>query len=173
MPGLRLAGTAAAAVLLIGIGSGAARAQLMIVGNDEKVTFGADGKAVPHPPGNDSVSIVDISKPATPRIAATFPLNNTVVGPPTNLAIHPSGEIALIANSINAEPDGAGWKNVPDDKVFVIDLKANPPTVILLISWPYPAASSQRHLPEERWWAGPKPAHAPRLTWSRASAAAL
>jgi len=135
MPGLRLACRIAAAVaLLIGFGSGAARAQLMIVGNDEKVTFGADGKTVPHPPGNDSVSIVDISKPATPRIAATLPLNNTVVGPPTNLAIHPSGEIALIANSINAEPDGAGWKNVPDDKVFVIDLKTNPPTVIATVN---------------------------------------
>ena len=135
MPGLRLAcRIAAAAMLLIGLGSGAARAQLIIVGNDEKVTFGADGKTVPRPPGNDSVSIVDISKPATPRIAATLPLNNTVVGPPTNLAIHPSGEIALIANSINAEPDGAGWKNVPDDKVFVIDLKANPPTVIATVN---------------------------------------
>jgi YVTN family beta-propeller protein len=130
----RICGAAAAAVLVFGLTSGAARAQLMIVGNDEKVTFGADGKTVAHPPGNDSLSIVDVSKPAAPRIVATIPLNNTVIGPPVNLAIHPSGDFALVANSMNAEPDGTGWKNVPDDKVFVIDLKTNPPKVIATLN---------------------------------------
>ena len=82
----------------------------------------------------DSVSIVDISKPEAPKIVATFPLANTIVGPPTNLAIHPSGEIALIANSVNPEKEGDTWKNVPDDKVSVIDLKANPPKVIATVN---------------------------------------
>ena len=36
-------------------------------------------------------------------VAATIPLPNTIVGPPVNLAIHPSGEFALVANSMNAE----------------------------------------------------------------------
>jgi DNA-binding beta-propeller fold protein YncE len=135
MPGLRRACYgAAAAVFVLALASGAGRAQLMIVGNDEKITFDEAGKTVQHPPGNDSVSIVDVSKPGSPRIAATFPLINTVIGPPTNLAIHQSGEIALVANSINPEPDGSGWKNVPDDKIFVIDLKANPPKVIATVN---------------------------------------
>jgi DNA-binding beta-propeller fold protein YncE len=119
-----------AAVIALGLSASAAQAQMMIVGNDEKLTFDDAGKAVNHEPGKDSVSIVDISKPEAPKIVATFLLANTIVGPPTNLAIHPSGEIALIANSVNPEKEGDTWKNVPDDKVFVIDLKASPPKVI-------------------------------------------
>jgi len=106
----------------------------MIVGNDEKITFDESGKAVNHEPGKDTVSIVDLSKPEAPRVAATFPLANTIVGPPTNLAIHPSGEFALVANSVNPEKEGDTWKNVPDDKVFVIDLKANPPKIIATVN---------------------------------------
>jgi DNA-binding beta-propeller fold protein YncE len=125
---------ALAAVIALGFSAAVANAQLMIVGNDEKITFDEAGKAVNHEPGKDSVSIVDISKPDAPKIVATFPLANTIVGPPTNLAIHPSGEIALIANSVNPEKEGDTWKNVPDDKVFVIDLKANPPKVIATVN---------------------------------------
>jgi DNA-binding beta-propeller fold protein YncE len=32
------------------------------------------------------------------------------------------------------EADGSSWKNVPDDKVFVIDLKANPPQMIATVN---------------------------------------
>jgi DNA-binding beta-propeller fold protein YncE len=123
----------AAAALIAGLAASTANAQLMIVGNDEKITFN-DGKAVQREPGHDTVSIIDISKPDAPKIIATLPLMNTIAGPPTNLAIHPSGEIALVANSLNPEPDGAGWKNVPDDKIFVIDLKANPPKLIATVN---------------------------------------
>src|SRR5947208_4114217 len=50
--------------------------------------------------------------------------------PPVNLDIDPSGSIALIADSINVIKDGENVKQVPDDKVHVIDLKANPPKAI-------------------------------------------
>jgi len=131
---MRLACHVAAAAIVIGLASGVVQAQVMIVGNDEKVTFGADGKAIQHPPGKDSVSIIDMAKPDSLRIIATLPLANTIVGPPVNLAVHPSGEIALIANSMKAEPDGTGWKNVPNDEVFVIDLKASPPKVLATVN---------------------------------------
>ena len=121
------------ALIAIGSSAAAANAQLMIVGNDEKLTI-EDGKAVPHEPGHDTVSIVDISKPDDPKVVASIPLMNTIAGPPTNLAIHPSGEVALVANSLNPEQDGDKWKNVPDDKIFVIDLKANPPKVIATVN---------------------------------------
>src|SRR5262249_25268819 len=98
------------ALIAIGLSGGGANAQLMIVGNDEKLTI-EDGKAVPHDPGHDTVSIVDISKPDDPKIVASIPLMNTIAGPPTNLAIHPSGEFALVANSLNPEKDGDKWKN--------------------------------------------------------------
>jgi DNA-binding beta-propeller fold protein YncE len=76
------------------------------------------------------LSIIDISNPATPRITATIPLINSVVGPPTNLAVTPSGDMALVANSLAPVVQGWGRRLEPDNKVFVVDLKANPPQVI-------------------------------------------
>src|SRR5215469_9840238 len=104
--------------------------QILIVGNDEKQGWDENAKPIFKDPGKDTLSVVDISKPEAPRIAATIPLMNSVVGPPTNLAIHPSGEIAFVANSMMPVVEGWGHKLVPDDKVFVVDLKATPPKVI-------------------------------------------
>ena len=124
---------AVAAAALYAI-AGAAHAQIMIIGNDEKVGFDAELKQVQNPPGKDTVSIVDMSKPAALKIIASIPLMNTVIGPPTNLAVTPSRDLALVANSINPQQDGNAWKNVPDDKVFVIDLKENPPKIIATVT---------------------------------------
>ena len=127
-----LGGAAAAMVIgaLINAASTSTPAQTLIVGNDEKQGWDENAKPIIKEPGHDTLSLVDISKPEAPRIAATIPLVNSVVGPPTNLAIHPSGEIALVANSL--EPITQGWAHRldPDNKVFLIDLKATPPKVI-------------------------------------------
>jgi DNA-binding beta-propeller fold protein YncE len=102
-------------------------APLMIVGNDEKVLWDDNGKAVLSPAGKDSVLIVDLANPEDPKIVATLPLANSVIGPPVNVAIDPTGAIALVADSVDVVKDGDKLKIVPDNKVFVIDLKANPP----------------------------------------------
>ena len=65
-------GAAASALL---VPAGAARAQTLITGNDEKVWFDETGKTVNQPPGKDTVSIIDIHDPAKPRIIANLPLN--------------------------------------------------------------------------------------------------
>jgi DNA-binding beta-propeller fold protein YncE len=105
--------------------------EYMIVGIDNKVTWGDDGKLQILPPGKDVVTIVDIgSDPANPKIVANLPLMNSIFGPPTNLAIAPNGQIALVANSMEWVPDGASWKPSPDNKVYVIDLTTRPPTRI-------------------------------------------
>jgi len=104
--------------------------QVLIVGNDEKQGWDENAKPIFNEPGKDTLSVIDISKPEAPHITATIPLINSIVGPPTNLAIHHSGEIALVANSL--EPITQGWAHRldPDNKVFLIDLKATPPKVI-------------------------------------------
>jgi DNA-binding beta-propeller fold protein YncE len=135
MPGLRLAcRTAAAAAVVLALAAGAAPAQIMIIGNDEKVRIDADGKATQHEAGHDTLSVIDMSKPAALRMVATIPLDNTIVGPPTNLAITPSRDIALVANSVNAVPKDGGIAFVSDNRLFVIDLKANPPAVIATLT---------------------------------------
>ncbi len=105
--------------------------EYMVVGIDNKVTWGDDGKLQLMPPGKDSVTIVDIgSNPANPKIVANLPLMNSIFGPPTNLAITPNGQIALVANSMDWAQDGSSWKPAPDNKLYVIDLTTSPPTRI-------------------------------------------
>src|SRR5580700_8302572 len=123
----------AAAVLAFGLAP-ARGAPFMIVGNDEKVLWDDAGKPVLSPPGKDSVLIVDLADPMNPKIVANLPLKNSVVGPPVNLAIDPTGAIALVADSMNVVKDGESLKLVPDDKIHVIDLKANPPKLVETIS---------------------------------------
>ncbi|HEV8676748.1 MAG TPA: YncE family protein [Methylomirabilota bacterium] len=106
----------------------AAAAQLMVVGNDEKVTFGDAGNLVFSAPGKDTISIVDIgANPESPKIIANLPLMNSIVGPPVNLAITPDERLAIVANSLNWVQEGTAWKPAPDNKLYVIDLKAQPP----------------------------------------------
>lgn len=125
---LALAGCAA-------VGAQPGARQLMLVGNDEKVGFDDAGKQVHSPPGRDTVSIVDIgTDPLAPRIIASLPLQNSIFGPPVNLAITPDQSLALVANSMNQTQDGAAWKPVPDDKIYVIDLTTDPPKLIETIT---------------------------------------
>jgi len=106
----------------------------MIVGNDEKISWDDAGKAVLALPGKDSVLIVDLADPLNPKIVANLPLKNSIVGPPVNLAIDPTGTVALVADSVNIIKDGEALKQVPDDKLHIIDLKAQPPKLVETIS---------------------------------------
>lgn len=105
--------------------------QLMLIGDEEKFTWDDAGKPVTSAPGRDHVLVVDIgADPLAPTIVGRLPLMNTVIGPPTNLQITPDGTLALVANSMDWVADGAGWKGVPDNKLYVIDLTANPPKLV-------------------------------------------
>ena len=112
---LRLLAVGAAAGVLL-TPADAARAQLLITGNDEKVSFDETGKTVTRPPGKDAVSIIDIREPTKPRIVANLPLMNSITGPPVNLAITPDQHLALVANSLDWVKDGEAWKGVPDTR---------------------------------------------------------
>jgi len=128
MPVFRNLGFALATAMLCGAGLNHAYAKpFMIVGLDEKTLWDADGKPVLAPDGKDAVLIVDLADPENPSIAASLPLKNSVVGPPVNVDIDPTGSIALVADSIDIVKDGDALKQVPDNKIYVIDLKASPP----------------------------------------------
>jgi len=135
MPVFRNIGFALATAMLCGAGANYAFAKpFMIVGLDEKVSWDDDGKTVLSLPGKDSVLIVDLANPEDPKIVATLPLENSVVGPPVNLDIDPSGSVALVANSVDVVKDGDALKQVPDNKIFVIDLKTSPPKLTATIA---------------------------------------
>jgi DNA-binding beta-propeller fold protein YncE len=124
-----------AAILLCSSGLNFAYAKpFMIVGNDEKLLWDDDGKPVLSAPGKDSVLIVDLANPEDPKIVANLPLKNSIVGPPVNLDIDPSGSIALVADSVDVTKEGDALKQVPDNKIYVIDLKSNPPKLAATVA---------------------------------------
>jgi DNA-binding beta-propeller fold protein YncE len=135
MSAFRTVGFALATTILCSAGVNYACAKpFMIVGIDEKVTWDNDGKTILAAPGKDSVLIVDLANPEDPKIVATLPLENSVVGPPVNLDIDPTGSVALVANSVDVVKDGDALKQVPNNQIFVIDMKANPPKLAATIT---------------------------------------
>jgi DNA-binding beta-propeller fold protein YncE len=105
--------------------------ELMLVANDEKQSWDDAGKVILADAGKDTVSIIDIgTDPLAPKIIANLPIPNTIAGPPVNLAITPDEGLALVANSMNMVTENGVRKLVPDNRLFVIDLSANPPVVI-------------------------------------------
>ena len=107
-----------------------ARTEVIVSGNDEKVLWDDAGQAVFLPPGKDTISFIDIADRDNPKILTSIALENSIFGPPTNLAITPNGDLALAANSVTQTKDGDKWKPVPDNKVYIFDLKENPPKQI-------------------------------------------
>jgi DNA-binding beta-propeller fold protein YncE len=105
-------------------------APFMIVGDDEKPGTDAQGKPIVNPTGDDAVLIVDLAAPESPKIVASLKLENSVVGPPVNLAISPNGAIALVADSMTVAEDNGVRKMVPTDQLFVIDMKSSPPRLV-------------------------------------------
>ena len=100
MRSFTLAVWTAVGLALVGGAIPMAFGQILIVGNDEKQAWDENAKPILREPGKDTLTVIDISKPDAPRITSSIPLMNSVVGPPTNLAITPAGDIALVANSL-------------------------------------------------------------------------
>jgi len=122
-----LSSVSAVTFLAIASFSSVQAAPFLIVGNDEKLLWDDQGKPIVSPAGKDSVVILDLANPESPKTVANLPLKNSVVGPPVNVAIDPTNSVALVADSIDVAKEGDALKMNPDDKVYVIDLKANPP----------------------------------------------
>ena len=114
-----------------GMSSPPGKRELMLVANDEKQNWDDAGRVVLGPHGRDSVSIVDIgTDPLAPKIVVNLALDNTIAGPPVNLAITPDERLALVANSLNVVEEGGARKQVPDNRLWVIDLTTTPPRLI-------------------------------------------
>jgi DNA-binding beta-propeller fold protein YncE len=120
-------------IAILGL-SAARAAPFMIVGDDEKLLWDDNFKPLLSLPGNDAVLILDLADPMNPKIVGNLPLKNSVVGPPVNVAIDPTNSIALVADSVDVIKDGDNLKQVPDDKIYVIDLKSNPPKLASTIT---------------------------------------
>jgi DNA-binding beta-propeller fold protein YncE len=120
---------------LLTLAPGAARAGThdILVGIDQKTFFEADGIRF-GPGGSDALVVMDVTNPQSPRIRATLPLPNSVVGPPANLQITPDGRLGLLASSVVTKEVNGAWTTAPDDRLYVVDLDASPPKLAATVT---------------------------------------
>src|SRR3974390_3622478 len=105
-----------------------APAQLAVSSNDGKMLNVNGTATVLANPVDDTVTIIDLGA-SPPKVLGEIKAPSSVVGPPQNAAIAPDESIALVAASMKVNPADP-TKLTPDNRISVIDLKANPPAVI-------------------------------------------
>jgi DNA-binding beta-propeller fold protein YncE len=106
----------------------ASRAQIVISGNENKIDLTSGAPKVIPPSGPDSISILDFSK-FPPAVEHLKDIPNSVVGPPSNIAITKDRKLALIANSLKIDPNNpTNW--LPENFVHLLDLESRPPRVV-------------------------------------------
>ena len=123
-----LTGAAVLAALLVAGTAAAAYAQLAISANDAKLKL-VDGKTeVQKNPAADTVTVIDL-RTTPPKVLAELNVPNSVVGPPTNVAISPKEDIALVSSNMIIDPADP-TKQIADDRVTVIDLTPLKPSLV-------------------------------------------
>jgi DNA-binding beta-propeller fold protein YncE len=95
-------------------------AQWMVSGNEAKIDLTSGAPQLIPNAGPDSLTLLNF-KSFPPQVEHLTGIPNTVIGPPSNIAISPDGHWALIADSIRLDPkDPAKW--VPHDRIHILDL---------------------------------------------------
>jgi DNA-binding beta-propeller fold protein YncE len=116
-------------LLLVGLAlPSSAEAQLAVSSNDNKVTLNNGVVKVVPNPAPDTATIIDLGA-TPPRVVAEISVPGSVVGPPLSVAIAPDQGLALITSSMKIDPADR-TKQVPDNRLSVVDLRASPPAVI-------------------------------------------
>src|SRR5215831_5064983 len=106
-------------------------AQIAVSANDNKLMLVNGVATVMQTPAPDTVAIIDL-KQFPPKIIAEIEAPASVVGPPLSVAITPDESLALVTAAMKIDPNDA-TKQVPDNRLSVIDLKASPPAVIATV----------------------------------------
>jgi DNA-binding beta-propeller fold protein YncE len=133
-PRRRLVGSLLVSTLVCG-GSASARAELMIVASDEKISWDDQGHELrmPDRASKDAVFVYDVgADPESPSLRARLPLESSVYGPPTNVALTPDETLAFVTNPVRLETRGGATVVLPHDELHVIDLEGDPRHVATL-----------------------------------------
>ncbi len=105
-----------------------ANAELAISANDNKVRNVNGAMQVQANPPSDTITLIEFGKGA-PKVLGEVSVPTSVVGPPVSVAITPDEGLALVTAAMKVDPADP-TKQVPDNKLSVVDLKASPPAVI-------------------------------------------
>jgi DNA-binding beta-propeller fold protein YncE len=98
-----------------------AAAQIAVSANDNKQVNTAGVGSVVRDAAPDTVSIIDMGV-FPPRLLGEVQAPNSVVGPPSSIAVSPNEAFAIVSAAVKKDPADPA-KTVPDNRVSVIDLK--------------------------------------------------
>jgi DNA-binding beta-propeller fold protein YncE len=100
----------------------------LIIGNDTKIEFREEGLVKVAPDRGDTVTFINLADGKDrPGKMISLGMDNSIIGPPTNLAVTPDQKLAIIANSVKwVEVDGA-WTSEPTNMLYVVDLEDGSP----------------------------------------------
>jgi DNA-binding beta-propeller fold protein YncE len=115
-------------VVTLVLSTATAHAQLALSANDNKMVLVEGVGTVVQNPAPDTVSVIDMGR-YPPMLVAEIAAPTSVVGPPLSVAIAPDESIALVTAAMKLDPSDRS-KQIPDNRMSVIDLKASPPQVI-------------------------------------------
>ena len=101
------------------------RGWLAVSANDNKAVLHNGVTTVVPNAAPDTLALIDL-RASPPAVVAEIEAPASVVGPPMSVAIAPDESIALVSAAMRL----AGDRQVPDNKISVVDLRSNPPRVI-------------------------------------------
>jgi len=108
-----------------------AHGQLLLSTNDNKVTLVNGVTTVVKSPPPDTLTIIDL-KAWPPKVVAELEVPGSVVGPPFSVALTPDESLALVTSPMKLDPNDP-TKQIPDNRMSVIDLKSTPPMAIAML----------------------------------------
>jgi DNA-binding beta-propeller fold protein YncE len=104
------------------------RAEIVVVANENKVSMGNGVLNVLRNPPPDNITILDLGG-AAPRVVGEVPLPFSMIGPPVSVAVTADEGLALVTAANRIDPADPS-RQIPDNRLTVVDLKASPPRVI-------------------------------------------
>ena len=114
-------------VAFASLAAATARADIAVSSNDGHTVITPAGPASSPTPRPDTLSVIDLSADP-PRVTATVEVPGSVVGPPTAVAVTPDERFALVTSATKADATAPALS--PDDRVSVVDLRADPPRIV-------------------------------------------
>ncbi|BBK32106.1 6-phosphogluconolactonase (cycloisomerase 2 family) [Stella humosa] len=107
---------------------GLAAAQTIISANETKMTLDNGVAKVVANPAGDSITVMRFTKGGL-EVKAQVSVPASLVGPPNSVAVSRSEKLALVTAAMKIDPADP-TKQIPDNRVSVIDLTQNPPKVV-------------------------------------------
>ncbi|MCC6679767.1 MAG: YncE family protein [Phycisphaeraceae bacterium] len=104
-----------------------ASGQLIVSADEGKIDL-IDHTKVVESPVPDSLTILDFAQ-FPPSVTRVSDISNSVLGPPSNLALTPDSTRLLVASSIVIDPSNKDGYS-PDNRVQLLDLTADPVQVV-------------------------------------------